>query len=116
MTRLNVKFYPLEGENNSPVEFLLSLDAKSLTTIQKHLEKFAEIAHEEWPRSWSKKHTGPIRQTTCGDFRALFIVDPPYMVILHIFRKKGRKTHPGDTARAENNYEAYLNDPRRSNP
>lgn len=113
MTYYRVVFYPLEGENNSPVDILLGLDERYRTSIQKHLEKFEKLEYQDWPRSWVKKHTGDIRQTDCGDYRVLFVLDEPYLVVLHVFVKQSQKTHPRDTRRAISNYEQYRSDPRR---
>ena len=113
MTRFQVVFYPPKGENHSPQDTLEGLDEPQRTSIQKHLERYEKLEYVLWPRSWSKKHTGDIRQSDKGDYRIMFILDEPYLVVLHIFRKQGQKTHPRAVNRAISNYQAYLDDPRR---
>lgn len=113
MTYFRVEFYPPEGERHSPFDILADLDEPRRTSIQKRLENFEKLEYHHWPRSWSKKHTGDIFQFDSGDYRIMFVLDEPYLVVLHIFRKRGQKTHPRHVRRATKNYEAYLADHRR---
>lgn len=113
MTFFQVEFYPPKGENHSPFDILTALDESRRTSIRKHLEKFEKIEYHHWSRSWSKQHTGDILQFDSGDYRIMFVLDRPYLIVLHIFRKQGQKTHPRALRRAISNYEAYQEDPRR---
>lgn len=112
MTYFKVRFYPPPGERHSPYDILMDLNRTRRTAIRNRLRTFQEIEYEHWPRSWSKQHTGPIKQFSSGDYRVMYVLDnlqgEDLMIVLHIFRKRGRKTTARQQNRVEANYEAYL--------
>jgi len=107
MTRFRVIFFPPEGERHSPFDILLGLYRVRRVAIQQRLEDFEALEYEEWPRSWSKRHTDDLYQFTSGDYRVMFALDSAFLVVVHIFRKSGQKTPQRETERALNNLEAY---------
>jgi phage-related protein len=109
MARFQVIFHPTGGERGSPRDILAALaDTSAKVGIVQRLKDYQELDYTEWPREWSKKHTGDICQFDKGDYRVMYALDAPFMVVVHICRKRGQKTHPKDKAQALRNYEDYL--------
>jgi phage-related protein len=109
MARFQVIFHPPTGERNSPRDILAELsDTSARAGIVQRLKDYQELDYNEWPREWSKKHSGDVCQFDKGDYRVMYALDAPFMVVVHIFRKRGQRTHPKDKAQAISNYQDYL--------
>lgn len=112
MTKFRVVYYPQRGERHSPYDILKSLNRKRRTSIRKRLDACEDLEYEQWPRHWSKQHSGDIKQFSSGSYRVMYVLDnlqgEDLMIVLHIFRKSANKTTPKQQNRVEANYEDYL--------
>ncbi len=103
-----VRFFPDNGERNSPLDYIRSVPKADGHLIGYRLALLAETELADWPPGWVKHFEGKVYELKTKPSRVMFFLDGEYLVVIHAFKKPANKTRPADVNRMRLHFQAYL--------
>ena len=109
MKRWRIDYYPSQGSNNSPFDYIANHeDRDAIATFVHRIPVLQENEIVDWPTKWVHKYKDKIYQLSAKSLRALFTVHNNTIIILHAFQKKTKTTPKKDGDRAISHYDQYF--------
>lgn len=111
MIRWRIVYYPPSGTRNSPADYIDSIDdIREAARVAQRIEQASQLQLGDWPKGWRcHQMKGKVWQFDAGgQHRIAYCIDDDSLIILHIFKKQGRKTRKEDLALAQSHYVSYI--------
>ena len=100
-------YYHEEPGKTSPRAYIDSLKPTEKANIDHRLEVLREYPIHEWPSGWVKKIENKIWELKSDKHRILYFITEIKIVVVHAFKKSGKKTKQKDIRLAQSRYNDY---------